>query len=63
MLRDNFKKKLAEKQKVSGGFRSVVGTGAWQKLKETAAESVGRVTPKQNITFISLAIFPRFNYG
>ena len=38
MLRDNFKKKLAEKPKVSGGFRSVVGTGAWQKLKETTAE-------------------------
>ena len=34
MLRDNFKKKLAEKPKVSGGFRSVVGTGAWQ-MKET----------------------------
>jgi len=32
-----FMKKLAEKPKVSGGFRSVVGTGAWQKLKETAA--------------------------
>ena len=37
MLRDNFKKKLAAKPKESGGFRSVVGTGAWQKLKETAA--------------------------
>jgi len=37
MLRDNFKKKLAEKPKASGGFRSVVGTGVWQKLKETAA--------------------------
>ena len=37
MLRDNFKKKLAEKPKVSGGFRSVVGTAGWQKLKETAA--------------------------
>jgi len=38
MLRDLFfKKKLAEKPKVSDGFRSVVGTGAWQKLKETAA--------------------------
>jgi hypothetical protein len=36
-LRDNFKKKLAEKPKGSGRFRSVVGTGAWQKLKETAA--------------------------
>jgi len=23
--------------KVSDGFRSVVGTGVWQKLKETAA--------------------------
>jgi hypothetical protein len=37
MLRDNFKKKLAEKPKVSGGFRSVVGTAGWQKLKEIAA--------------------------
>jgi len=37
MLRDNFKKKLAEKPKVSEGFRSVVGTGAWQKLKDTSA--------------------------
>jgi len=37
MLRDNFKKKLEAKPKVSEGFRSVVGTGAWQKLKETAA--------------------------
>lgn len=36
MLRDNFKKKLAEKPKVRDGFRRVVGTGAWQKLKETA---------------------------
>jgi len=37
MLRDNFKKKLAEKPKVSGGFRNVVGTAEWQKLKETVA--------------------------
>jgi len=37
MLRDNFKKKLAEKPKVNGGFRSVVGTAEWQKLNETAA--------------------------
>jgi len=37
MLRDNYKKKLAEKPKVSRGFRSVVGTAEWQKLKETAA--------------------------
>jgi len=37
MLRDNFKKKLMDKPKASGGFRSVVGTGAWQKLKETAS--------------------------
>ena len=37
MLRDNFKKKLTDKPKASGGFRSVVGTGAWQKLKETAS--------------------------
>jgi len=38
MLRDLFfKKKLAEKPKVSCGFRSVVGTAGWQKLKETVA--------------------------
>jgi hypothetical protein len=37
MLRDNFKKKLAEKPKVSGGFRSVAETGGGQKLKESAA--------------------------
>jgi hypothetical protein len=37
MLRDNFKKKLMDKPKAIGGFRSVVGTGAWQKLKETAS--------------------------
>lgn len=37
MLRDRFMGKLGEEPKVSGGFRSVVGTGAWQKLKETAA--------------------------
>ena len=37
MFRDLFfKKKLTEKPKVSGGFRSVVGTAEWQKLKETA---------------------------
>ena len=30
--------KLREKPKVSDGFRSVVGTGAWQKPKETAVE-------------------------
>jgi len=29
--------KQREVPKVSDGFRSVVGTGAWQKLKETAA--------------------------
>jgi len=37
MLRDNFKKKLTEKPKVSGGVRSVVGTAGWNKLKETTA--------------------------
>ena len=38
MLRDLFfKKKLAEKPKVNGGFRSVVGTAEWQKLNETTA--------------------------
>jgi len=37
MLLDHFfKKKLAEKLKVSGGYRSVVGTAERQKLKETA---------------------------
>jgi hypothetical protein len=29
--------KQGEKPNVSGGFRSVVGTAEWQKLKETAA--------------------------
>jgi hypothetical protein len=29
-------KKLAKKPEVSEGFRSVVGTDAWQKMKETA---------------------------
>ena len=29
--------KQGEKPKVSRGFRSVVGTVEWQKLKETAA--------------------------
>lgn len=38
MLRDNFKKKLTEKPQASDGFRSVVGTAGWQKLKETTAE-------------------------
>ena len=38
MLRDRFIGKQREEPKVSGGFRSVVGTDAWQKLKETAAE-------------------------
>jgi hypothetical protein len=33
MLRDNFKKKLEAKPEVSGGLRSLVVTGAWQKLK------------------------------
>jgi len=33
---DNFKKKLSEKLKVSEGFRSVVRSGAWQKLKGIA---------------------------
>jgi len=31
------KKKLVTKPKARGGFRSVAGTGAWQKLKETTA--------------------------
>jgi len=38
MLRDRFIGKQREEPKVSGGCRSVVGTDAWQKLKETAAE-------------------------
>jgi len=29
--------KQGEEPKVSDGFRSVVGTAEWQKLKETAA--------------------------
>jgi hypothetical protein len=37
MLRDRFMGKQGEEPKASDGFRSVVGTGAWQKLKETAA--------------------------
>ena len=37
MLRDRFMEKQGGEPKVSDGFRSVVGTGAWQKLKETAA--------------------------
>ena len=37
MLRDRFMGKQGEKPKASGGFRSVVGTAEWQKLKETAA--------------------------
>jgi len=37
MLRDRFMGKQEEEPKVNDGFRSVVGTGAWQKLKETAA--------------------------
>jgi hypothetical protein len=37
MFRDRFMSKQGEEQKVSDGFRSVVGTGARQKLKETAA--------------------------
>jgi len=37
MLRDRFVGKLREESKVSRGFRSVVGTAEWQKLKETAA--------------------------
>ncbi|EFL52312.1 hypothetical protein DesfrDRAFT_0801 [Solidesulfovibrio fructosivorans JJ]] len=37
MLRDRFMGKPREEPKVSEGFRSVVGTAEWQKLKETAA--------------------------
>ena len=37
MLRDRFMEKQGEEPKVGDGFKSVVGTGAWQKLKETAA--------------------------
>jgi len=37
MLRDRFMGKLREKPKVSDGFRSVVGTAGWNKLKEIAA--------------------------
>jgi len=41
MFRDLFMKKQEEEPKVGDGFRNVVGTGAWQKLKETTA--VGEV--------------------
>ena len=34
MLRDRFTGKLGVEPKVSGGFRSVVGTAEWGKLKE-----------------------------
>ena len=37
MLRDRFMETQREEPKVSDGFRSVVGTAGWQKLKETAA--------------------------
>jgi len=37
MLRDRFLGKQGEASKVHEGFRSVVGTAGWQKLKETAA--------------------------
>lgn len=33
MLWDRFMEKQEEEPKVSGGFRSIVGTGAWQKLQ------------------------------
>ena len=36
MLRDQFMGKQREEPKVSDGFRSVVGTAGWQKLKATA---------------------------
>jgi hypothetical protein len=38
MLRDRFMGKLREKPKGSEGFRSVVGTGGWLKVKEAVAE-------------------------
>ncbi len=37
MLRDRFMGKSREEPKVSEGFRSVVGTAEWNKLKETEA--------------------------
>jgi len=37
MLRDRFMGKQGEEPKVGDGFRSVVGTAGWQKLKEAAA--------------------------
>jgi len=37
MLRDRFMGKRGEEPKVSDGFRSVVGTAGWNKLKEIAA--------------------------
>jgi len=37
MLRDRFMRKRREEPVRSDGYRSVVGTGAWNRLKETAA--------------------------
>lgn len=37
MLRDRFMGKSREEPKVSAGFRRVVGTAEWNKLKETEA--------------------------
>ena len=37
MLRDRFMEKQGEEPKVGDGFRSVVGTAEWNKVKEAAA--------------------------
>lgn len=37
MLRDRIMRKQREEPKVCDGFRRVVGTAGWQKLKEMAA--------------------------
>jgi hypothetical protein len=37
MLRDRFMEKQGEEPVRSDGYRSVVGTAEWQKLKEIAA--------------------------
>jgi hypothetical protein len=44
MLRDRFMGKQGEVPKGGDRVRSVVGTGAWNRLKETAAESRRRWT-------------------
>jgi hypothetical protein len=52
MLRDRFMEKQEEKPKVGDGFRSVVGTGAWQELKETAVVKK-KITKSHDFDFTS----------